>query len=87
VPPAGVKWQTSEAPSTQNSGHAQVADDTVTVTAHLLDLMAEVPGSGKQVHDTNLVATMLAYGIPALLTQNVGDFQRFGDRITVESFG
>ncbi|MBV9749171.1 MAG: PIN domain-containing protein [Acetobacteraceae bacterium] len=33
--------------------------------------------AGKQVHDANLVATMLAYGVAPLLTFNVADFQRF----------
>ena len=32
---------------------------------------------GKQVHDANLVATMLAHGIRRLLTFNLADFQRF----------
>lgn len=65
-------------------GRFQVADDTETVTAKLLDLMAKVPGGGKQVHDANIVATMLAYGIPALLTHNGRDFERFEDRIRIE---
>lgn len=62
----------------------QIADDTGTVTTKLLDLMADVPGGGKQVHDTNIVATMLAYNIPALLTHNVKDFERFGALIRLE---
>ena len=33
--------------------------------------------SGKQVHDANIVATMLAHGVGRLLTFNVADFQRF----------
>lgn len=65
----------------------QVADDTETVTAKLLDLLAEVPGGGKQVHDANIVATMLAQGIPALLTHNVKDFERFRRWIKVEPIG
>jgi len=39
---------------------------------------------GKQVHDTNIVATMQAYGIPALLTHNTKDFERFGKEVRVE---
>lgn len=65
----------------------EVADDTEAVTMHLLDLMTDIPGGGKQVHDANIVATMLAYGVPALLTHNVGDFKRFGDRIRIEPIG
>lgn len=36
--------------------------------------------SGVKVHDARLVATMIAHGIPQILTFNVTDFSRF-DRI------
>ena len=62
----------------------QVADDTEPVTAKLLDLMAETPGGGKHVHDVNIVATMLVYGVPALLTHNEKDFKHCEDRIRTE---
>ena len=65
----------------------QIADDTETVTAKLLDLMTEAPGGGKQVHDANIVATMLDYGVPALLTHNDRDFERFEHWIEVEPIG
>jgi predicted nucleic acid-binding protein len=45
--------------------------------------MAEIPSGGKQVHDANIVATMLVYGIPKLLTHNTTDFARFSELITV----
>ncbi len=64
--------------------HFQVADDSATVTSQLLALMANHPIGGKQVHDANIVATMLTYGIPCLLTHNARDFERFGDMVTVE---
>ncbi|MBK1704375.1 VapC toxin family PIN domain ribonuclease [Halochromatium glycolicum] len=62
----------------------QVADDTAAVSAQLLKLMGEFQVGGKQVHDANVVATMLAYGIPKLLTHNVKDFERFGKVIRIE---
>ncbi len=62
----------------------EVADDTAAVTRHLRQLITEVTLGGKQVHDANIVATMLVYDIPALLTHNGRDFERFEDRITVE---
>lgn len=65
--------------------HFEVADDTAAITAQLCQLMADIPIGGKQVHDANIVATMLAYGIPALLTHNVQDFARFGQQIQVET--
>jgi predicted nucleic acid-binding protein len=48
--------------------------------------MGNYPIGGKQVHDANIVATMLVYGIPCLLTHNAKDFERFGDIVTVEGF-
>ncbi len=38
---------------------------------------------GKQVHDANIVATMLAYGETRLLTFNAADFRRFGSLIEI----
>lgn len=38
---------------------------------------------GRQVHDANIVATMLAYGERRLLTFNAGDFQRFSRLIEI----
>ena len=58
-------------------------EDGETVTDRLLNLFVQYPVGGKQIHDANIVATMLAHGIPKLLTHNVADFNRFAARITV----
>ena len=58
-----------------------VAEDLPIVAQQLYLLLEQIPFGGKQVHDANIVATMLAYGIPELLTHNAADFRRFGDRI------
>ena len=63
----------------------KIADETEEVTTQLLALMKAYPTSGKQVHDANVVATMLVNGIDTLLTTNVADTQRFADRITILS--
>ena len=60
-----------------------IAEDGSAVTVHLLSLLASISCSGKQVHDANIVATMLSHGIPRLLTHNVADFSRFAGVITV----
>jgi predicted nucleic acid-binding protein len=39
---------------------------------------------GKQIHDANVVATMLANDVTRLATFNRADFQRFEDEITLE---
>jgi len=62
----------------------QVADDTSAVTSQLVKLMGDFQIGGKQVHDANIVATMLAYGIPSVLTHNTADFKRFDTMIEIE---
>jgi predicted nucleic acid-binding protein len=63
----------------------KIADETEAVTAQLIILLQEYPTAGKQVHDANIVATMLAYDINTLLTMNIDDFKRFEDKITLIS--
>ncbi len=50
----------------------------------LLELLAEHPNAGKQVHDANIVATMHAHGVRRLLTFNTNDFRRFAGIIDLE---
>jgi predicted nucleic acid-binding protein len=61
----------------------EIAEDGPAVTVHLLDLLNAVSVGGKQVHDANIVATMLAHGLKRLLTHNVADFRRFSPWIDV----
>lgn len=58
-----------------------VLEDGPHVMAMLAMLCREVPVAGKQVHDANIAATMLAHGERRLLTLNVKDFRRYGQRI------
>ena len=53
----------------------------------LASLCREVPVAGKQVHDANIVATMLAHGERRLLTFNSKDFLRFGQRVQLIALG
>ena len=62
-----------------------IAVDGPAVRTQLLALLNTYPTAGRQVHDANIVATMLANGIPHLLTFNVADFRRFAGLITVEA--
>lgn len=61
----------------------RVAQDTTVVLDHLLTLIHDVPMGGKQLHDANIVATMLANGIRDLFTHNIIDFVRFSAYIVV----
>ncbi len=63
----------------------QVADDTAAVSEQLGKLMRDFNIGGKQVHDANIVATMLAYDIPCLLTHNIKDFKRVEEVIKIEA--
>ena len=66
----------------------RLADETAAVTSELFALLRTVGFRGKNVHDANIVATMLAHGISRLLTHNVKDFDRYADAglIAVETF-
>ena len=62
-------------------GSFEILEDGPVVTGSLVALCREVPVGGRQIHDANIVATMLAHGERRLLTFNASDFRRFGDRI------
>lgn len=55
-----------------------MAED-VRVSDRLLTLLDAVECSGKQVHDANIVATMLVHGVDTLVTSNIDDFRRFNN--------
>ena len=46
--------------------------------------MSDFHIGGKQVHDANIIATMKVYDIPALLTHNTEDFERFREVVRIE---
>lgn len=60
-----------------------VLPESEKVTARLLALLTDVECAGSQVHDANVVATMLVHGVATIVTINVGDFARYEPRITV----
>lgn len=61
----------------------QIADDTAQTTRQLVALLKDYAIGGKQIHDANIVATMLIYEIDRLLTHNIKDFRRFESQITL----
>jgi hypothetical protein len=61
-----------------------VAEDRPSVLDRLLTLLGAHYGAGRQVHDTNIVATMLEHGISRPLTFNAADFRRFPGIIELE---
>ena len=63
--------------------HFEILEDGPTVADVFKQLCREVSVAGKQVHDANIVATMLAHGEHRLLTFNSADFRRYGERIAL----
>jgi predicted nucleic acid-binding protein len=61
----------------------KVAEDSPKVMNKLLALLGQIPTSGKQIHDANIIATMQSYGINYLLMHNTADFNRFASLITI----
>ena len=60
-----------------------VLEDGPVVMQELVQLCHTVSLGGRQVHDANIAATMLAHGETQLLTFNGADFARFAPAITV----
>ena len=59
----------------------QILEDGPAVTETLLALCRAIPVGGRQIHDANIVATMLAHGERRLLTFNTADFRRYTHHI------
>ena len=62
-------------------GSFEILEDGPAVTESLVALCRDVAVGGRQIHDANIVATMLTHGERRLLTFNTADFRRYGDRI------
>jgi predicted nucleic acid-binding protein len=60
-----------------------ILEDGPAVWDHLVDLCHRFTFGGRQVHDANIVAAMLAHGENRLLTFNVADFRRFDTLVEV----
>jgi predicted nucleic acid-binding protein len=61
----------------------QVAEERPGVLDRLMHILATHRATGRQVHDANIVATMLDCGVRRLLTFNVADFRRFAPLIEI----
>lgn len=63
----------------------QVLEENVSVLQECLRLVQQFGVLGKQVHDCNIVATMLVHGVRHLATRNVADFRRYGNLLSLEA--
>lgn len=58
-----------------------VLPESEKASTRLLTLLADVDCAGKQVHDANIVATMLVHGVATIATITIDDFARYEPRI------
>ena len=84
--PAAITREEALEDAPQLLGSFEVLEDGPIVTESLLALCREVSIGGQQIHDANIVATMLAHGERRLLTFSISDFRRFEDRIELMGF-
>jgi predicted nucleic acid-binding protein len=62
----------------------RIADERPSVLERLIEILLAHRVAGRQVHDANIVATMLDCGVHRLLTFNGADFQRFVPLIEID---
>jgi predicted nucleic acid-binding protein len=75
----GLGWTTEKTRSQieQFLNQFQLLEDSPAIFAHWWTLVTTHNVKGKRVHDTRLVAVMMAHGITHLFTFNTDDFRRF----------
>ncbi len=60
-----------------------IADETEEVTGQLTQLIHSYSVQGKQIHDANVVATLLTYDLVHLFTLNLADMKRYLPEIII----
>ena len=68
-------------------GRTRLVAEDGKVADRLLALLDDIECGGKQVHDANVVATMLVHGIDAVVTINLNDFTRFSRQVRLIGLG
>jgi hypothetical protein len=63
--------------------HFRLADEDDETSRTLLQLIKRYGVKGTAIHDCNILAAMIQYKIPALLTDNVKNFKRYTDLVTL----
>ena len=84
---AAVPMESALAQVAELEAKFEILEDGPRVAERLVMLCREVPLGGRQIHDANIVATMLAHGERRLLTFNAADFRRYGERIEMVDMG
>lgn len=63
---------------------ARLLGESAATTLQLMELVANGPTTGKQIHDANVVACALAHGAASIVTDNTRHFARFAGLIAIE---
>jgi predicted nucleic acid-binding protein len=61
----------------------RLLDESADTVSKLKWIVRNHAVGGKNIHDANIVAVMLTHGVKKLLTHNVDDFRRFGQKIEI----
>ncbi len=61
----------------------RLVEETVAVVDRLATVLGTIPTAYRRVHDANIVATMLTWDVPGLLTHNGADFAPYQKFITI----
>ena len=77
----GLKLADALANARALRGRTSLLAEDGKVADRLLALLDDIACGGKQIHDANVVATMLVHGIDAVITMNLDDFIRFGRHV------
>ena len=75
----GLSTKVAAANVNEFLGSLSMCEETEEVSGRLRQLAVTHNLSGKRLHDVNIVATMEAHGIRAIVTQNPDDFAPFED--------
>ena len=75
----GLSTEVAVANVNEFLGSLSMCEETEEVSGRLRQLAVTHNLSGKRLHDVNIVATMEAHGIRAVVTQNPDDFAPFED--------
>ena len=86
-PVSGRKFTVDEALNVLETWRSACAllEETDATVAEWLRLVRKHQVQGKQAHDCNIVAVMIAHGIRRLATRNAGDFVRYSDEIQLQA--
>lgn len=74
-----LSWEELQVELDALLAQTQLLNENENTVQKLIELGTRYQVSGKQIHDANLVATMLVHRVTRLITFNPDDFKRFNE--------